>query len=415
MVLGAKTTGQKQAELIRQAEELMERNIYIRAAPLLEEAAGYNAAYTQEAEDELKRAYLALMETRGIRRKYTELLDKQMSRKDAPPEVFAEAAGYYLGISRITEALTVLKDGIGKTGSDILTAIYESNRYAYDVNRTGFDYVSEPQGSWVKVQTGGAWGIAGADGVLLIPCEYEKISTFGGGMAVVMKNMEIYAVDKNNNRLANLDQNASDFGELSDNRIPVLINGEWRRARGDLAIGSVGFEQIGMYREGYAAAKTGGKWGVVNLEADWLVPAEYDGIAQDGLGRCFGQGVVFVREGGCVYRYKGGIRDTDSYDDARPFSTEGYAAVKRDGKWGYIDTEGTVRINFQFDDALSFGQHLAAVRLGEFWGYINIAGDVVIEPSFIEARSFSDGSAAVLTQRGWQFISLLEFKRGPSL
>jgi len=74
-----------------------------------------------------------------------------------------------------------------------------------------------------------------------------------------------------------------------------------------------------------------------------------------------------------------------------------------------------VKNSFRFDDALSFGQHLAAVKQGELWGYISMAGHVVIEPVFLEARSFSNGSAPVLSERGWQFISLLEYKRGPSL
>jgi hypothetical protein len=72
-------------------------------------------------------------------------------------------------------------------------------------------------------------------------------------------------------------------------------------------------------------------------------------------------------------------------------------------------------IDFRFDDALSFGQHLAAVKQGDFWGYISLKGDIVIEPVFLEAKSFSNGSAPVLTERGWNFITLLEYKRGASL
>ena len=105
----------------------------------------------------------------------------------------------------------------------------------------------------------------------------------------------------------------------------------------------------------------------------------------------------------------------DFYEDARPFSDEGYAAVKKNGRWGFIDKNGNEMISFTFDDALSFGQHLAAVRIGDFWGYISIYGHVVIEPVFLGAKSFSEGSAPVLTERGWQFITLLEMKKGASL
>ena len=72
-------------------------------------------------------------------------------------------------------------------------------------------------------------------------------------------------------------------------------------------------------------------------------------------------------------------------------------------------------IDFEFDDALSFGQHLAAIKQGEFWGYIGISGCIAIEPVFLDAKSFSNGSAPVLTERGWQFITLLEYSNKKSL
>ena len=415
IVLGSKSAAEKQLELIRQADELIEDLIYIRAATLLEEAAEYNAAYTQTAEDELKKVYLALIDNRGIRRKYTGLLEKQMGRNNASPEVFAEAACYYLSISKVPEALAVLREGIVKTGSDMLAVMYECHRYVYETSRFSYDYAAEPFGSTVQVKTGDLWGISGTDGASFIPCEYDRISTFSGDRAIAMKNGEVFAVDKNNNRIAKLGEKASAFGNLADDRLPVFVSGVWRRAMADLTLGSVEFQQIGTYSGGFAAAKTAGKWGVIDVASNWLISPEYDGIIQDGLGRCYAQNAVFVRSGGIVLLIVGGRQLGDPFEDARPFSAEGYAAVKRNGKWGYIDTDGTVKIGFRFDDALSFGQHLAAVKQGELWGYISMAGHVVIEPVFLEARSFSNGSAPVLSERGWLFISLLEYKRGPSL
>ena len=400
---------------MRQAADFIKDGIYIRAVPLLEEAAAYNAVHTLEAEEKLKTVYLALIDNSGFRRKYTGLLEKQMSRKNAQPGVFMEAANYYLSISRITEALMVLKEGTVKTGSDKLTAMYESNRYVYEMSRTSYDYVADIYGSTVQVQAGGLWGIAGADGILLIPCEYDKVSTFSADRAIVMKNGEIFAIDKNNNRIAKLNDSASAFGNLADDRIPILISGVWRRALGDLTLGTVGFEQIGMYSGGYAAAKTGGKWGVIGTASEWFIPAEYDGIILDRLGRCYAQGGVFVKKGDSVFLLSGGKQVGDSFEDARPFSEHGYAAVRKNGKWGFIDIKGTVMIDFSFDEALSFGQHLAAVKLDGLWGYINMDGRIVIEPVFFEAGCFSAGSAPVLTEQGWQFISLLEYKRRASL
>ena len=338
-----------------------------------------------------------------------------MNRSDAGPDVFAEAAGYYLGISRVPDALAVLKTGIDKTGNEALVLLYEKNRYSYEMNRTVYDCVTAIFNSSIQVRTDGLWGIARSDGILLIPCEYEAISTFSVDRAVVMKDAAVYAVDNNNNRIAVIHEAVDDFGNLADDRIAMLIDGSWIRATRELIPGAVMFEQLGMYSGGYAAAKENGKWGVIDMAAKWMIPAEYDEIIMDELGRCYAQGAVFARKDDMVRLYSGGMLTGEAYDDARPFSDEGFAAVKRNGKWGFIDEQGTVTIDFIFDDAQSFGQHLAAVMHGEYWGYINMQGDIVIEPVFLEAKSFSNGSAPVFTQRGWQFITLLEYKKSVSM
>ena len=411
----SKSAAQKQLELVNQAAALVSDGIYVHAVPLLEEAATYNTEQTTMVEEELKKAYLALINTRGYRRKYTNLLEAQMKRADARQEVFAEAADYYIGVSRITYALEVLRNGIEKTGSAQLVAQYERNRYVYEINRNSYESITAIYGSRAQVQLEGLWGIANADGILLIPCEYEKISTFSADRAIVKKDDEIYAVNIDNNRVAVFSGEADDFGNFANDRVPLRIDGNWRRATGEFVVGSASFEEIGMYSGGYAAAKTGGKWGVVDISQNWILPSEFDGIVMDEIGRCYARGAVFAIKDGAACLYVEGIQVGEAFDDARPFSDEGYAAVKRNGKWGFIDTDGALVIGFRFDDALSFGQHLAAVKLGEFWGYIRLDGSVAIEPVFLEAKSFSGGSAPVLTERGWRFITLLEYKREASL
>ena len=76
------------------------------------------------------------------------------------------------------------------------------------------------------------------------------------------------------------------------------------------------------------------------------------------------------------------------YEDAGSFSQD-LAAVKKDGKWGYIDMEGNTVIPFQFDYAFPFSEGLAVVgTLGEhptydgatapvyFWSILDNQGNV---------------------------------------
>lgn len=414
VAITAKSDSQKQAELIQQAQAYLEDEVYIRCVPLLEEAVGYSGKHTEQAETLLKQVYTQLFEQSGYRSKYTDLLERQMARKNPDPEVFREAAEYYLSVSDESTALEVLRDGIARTESQDLVDLYEANRYLFELERSTYHDVTAIVNGTIQVELDGKWGLADATGSLLIPCQYDKVSTCWNGQTIVMKNGLITAVDQNNNRLAKLHEQASDFGNYAEDRVPLKMEDGWHRANGEFAIGSAAFEEIGMYSDGYAPAKSEGKWGVVDTGNDWLIPPEYDQIIQDELGRCYAQQAVFVRQGDEVLLLVDGKQVGEPYQDARPFA-DGYAAVERDGKWGFIDTQGNVQIDFRFDDALSFGQHLAAVKSGDLWGYVSLSGEMVIEPLFLQAKSFSQGSAPVLTADGWQFITLLEYEKGLSL
>jgi len=409
VAITAKSDVDKQADFVSQAEELIRDGVIIRAYPLLEEAILYDTDDSLRIENMLKKIYLELIEQTGFRRKYVELLEKQMSREDAHSDVFMEAAEYHLSIRRHADAFEVLRDGIEKTGSKQLIDLYEQERYVYRINRTNYDLVMTGYNSYFQIQTDGLWGLARSDGSVIIPCQFDKISTFSMGMAVAKNGNEIFAVDRNGNRILKLHANATDFGSFSDNRVTLSMDGAWHRATSEFEFGAATFEEIGMHNGGNAAAKQNGKWGVVNLSSEWIVPAEYDEIIMDELGRSYSQSAVFVKNGNNVTLLVDGEQVGDVYEDARPFGDEYYAAVKKNGLWGFIDTTGNVVINYQYEDALSFGQHLAAVKVGEFWVYINVRGKVVIEDEFLEAKSFSGGSAPVLTDGGWRILSLVEF------
>lgn len=414
-VLGAKSNSEKQIELMSQAGEYINDEIYVLAIPLLEEAVGYNADHTIDAEAELKKAYVQLLDQREYESKYIRLLEKQMSQEGASYEVFMEAANFYLDNSDLIDALSVLKNGIEKTGSEELITLYESKRYDYRMGYDIYDDITAIHNRTIGVQLNGLWGLAKSDGTLVIPCQYEKISTYSNDRAIVSKDGEIYAVDSNNNRLALLKEKVRDFGNYAEDRTSLLTDEGYRRATGKFELGSTNFEEIGTYSDGYVAAKQNGKWGVVDKDTEWLIPVEYDEIKMDELGNSYGQGAVFAKKGNLVNLFVDGLQIGEGFDDAKPFGNEGYAAVKKNGKWGFIDISGELKIDYQFEDALSFGQHLAAVKQGEFWGYISLNGEVVIEPIFLQAKSFANGDAPVLTEEGWRFITLLEYKKGVSL
>ena len=79
-------------------------------------------------------------------------------------------------------------------------------------------------------------------------------------------------------------------------------------------------------------------------------------------------------------------------------------AVKKDGKWGFVDTKGNVVIESKFDYAYDFEDGCALVKLDGKFGYIDTKGNFVIEPKFDDAYNFSDGLAQVELDGKWGFI-----------
>ncbi|MCL6590461.1 MAG: WG repeat-containing protein [Firmicutes bacterium] len=143
--------------------------------------------------------------------------------------------------------------------------------------------------------------------------------------------------------------------------------------------------------------------------------------------------------GQMIYRIEGQTAESVEdplMEDAHSFS-EGLAAVKITGKWGFIDTKGNVVITPSFDKVGSFSEGLAVIvnldlvnrkrfeavqlfpgsgdeTLEEYeyrhnqysearkkvadsirdkYGYINTKGEIVIPPQFDEAHDFSEGLA----------------------
>jgi hypothetical protein len=86
------------------------------------------------------------------------------------------------------------------------------------------------------------------------------------------------------------------------------------------------------------------------------------------------------------------------YQDIRSFS-EGFAAVKKDGKWGYINTKGEVIINFSAVIGhlpRPFSEGLVAREVGrDKWQYYGTDGKPAIDREFTEAGDFKGGQAVV--------------------
>ena len=85
------------------------------------------------------------------------------------------------------------------------------------------------------------------------------------------------------------------------------------------------------------------------------------------------------------------------YCAANTFS-EGLAAVKMGGKWGFINASNQVVIDFQYDHAYHFNAGNAIVQQGNFYGVINQEGTLVVPIHYYELRPYE-------LEGKWYYIS----------
>ncbi|PZD96661.1 hypothetical protein DNH61_05505 [Paenibacillus sambharensis] len=77
---------------------------------------------------------------------------------------------------------------------------------------------------------------------------------------------------------------------------------------------------------------------------------------------------------------------------------------QREGKWGYFDLNGEVKIQPVYNEVEYFSNGLAAVRVFDNWGYINEEGMQIIEPDFSFAGPFRHGRALVSKNNKYKVI-----------
>ncbi|WP_248925916.1 WG repeat-containing protein [Paenibacillus hamazuiensis] len=74
---------------------------------------------------------------------------------------------------------------------------------------------------------------------------------------------------------------------------------------------------------------------------------------------------------------------------------EGLAAVRKDGKWGFIDRQGNFVIAPKYEIVFPFSEGLARFAINNKVGFINRSGEEVIEPKYTSASEFLNGMAHV--------------------
>lgn len=272
--------------------------------------------------------------------------------------------------------------------------IYSSNNKKGFINLTTgdkigavFDAVYDFSEGLAAVQMGSATGFINTSGELVIPCEYSNnaIYQFKSGMCNVMTGsreegtLKAFYINKTGARM---------FGEeydycmpYSENRAFVCVDGEWYiidekgKRVSELSFGPYEKTVPAVFSNGRAVVVIDGKYGMVNIDGQFVVEPKYEHISGITEG-----GAVFKQNGLFGYmNINGSIIITPRYESLSNFKN-GLAVFSKDNKYGVVDRAATVIVNAEYQDITLLDNGLIKISLsnGGFY-YADKYGRIVYE------------------------------------
>ena len=136
-----------------------------------------------------------------------------------------------------------------------------------------------------------------------------------------------------------------------------------------------------------------GKYGLVSYTGQRLLETKYDTISALQQGKVY----TFSKEGQSGILDKNGrklVGLDNNFEELHPLKDE-FLGVKIDGKFGFVDVLGRLRIANRYDSVTHFHHGMAAVKVLGRWGYINKSERIIVQPRFEGAYPFQEHTAIV--------------------
>lgn len=397
-----------QAALVQQADLYAGKELYVRAVPLYLQALGYRTESVPQIETKLQQVYLAQEDTDS----YVDLVEKRSADGTASEEEYLQAAEIYLSQNDLDEAMALLKRGMTVYPGGAIEELYEDNRYGYSMRVTkAVEILPTPANNLMPAFDGSKWGYVNSGGKFVLPAVYDQAVPFNnGGYGVVSLDGTYYTILSTGEKYGIDETHVTDVYGINNAYIIAQSNGKYGFYTADFicALPGFQFDEVTMGSCGAFAARNGDRWAIISDSGEAVTDYIYEDVAVNSLNQVFAGNMGMVKTGGLWYLIDvegNRVCETGFADAKAPESSNYIAVADGNGKWGFIDRSGQLVIEYQYNDARSFSNHLAAVRVVDTWGYISERNELVIAESLDNAMPFHNytaqavflGEAALIT------------------
>ncbi len=237
------------------------------------------------------------------------------------------------------------------------------------------------------------YGYIDEEGNVVSELKYDFATDFTNGIGVMQSGNTIMAINTKGDIIKTFDSSLSSV---------LYYDGEKGIARKDGLSYLIDKEGKILNGTGYTAlnywntcilAKKGDLYGFIDWDGNILTPIEYTNIygsqessgimaavKKDGKhGFLAGNGKVFVP---AIYESAGDFRD-------------GVGILWKNGKAGFINTSGMMITNFKYDNVQNFSEGLGSFMIGTKWGYLDKSGKEVTPATDDSPAFFKNGYANI--------------------
>ena len=300
-------------------------------------------------------------------------------------------------------ALITVKDG--KQGIvDNLGNIVVKNEYV-EVSSLTDNYGN----GFIVKNEDGKYGVINYNTTVALETKYDEIrNVYGSNSYVVKENNKLKIVDTEGNTY--LEDAFEDVKQINTGNVVVKKDGKYGiiTLQGEVKVESEYDDLKFVFTDTYIAKK-GNKYGIININKEEKLPFEYNYIeyiedadfirAQkenseaDLLDREFNikaQGIVseinteknYIRiRAGEEYKYYN--FKLEEKTNTEVLNTNTIFLSKKDGKYGYVNSEGIVVVDYIYDDATEQNKYgYAAVKKDGKWGCLDQKGKIIVKPTY---------------------------------
>jgi hypothetical protein len=266
-----------------------------------------------------------------------------------------------------------------------LARVQENKKWGF-IDVSG-NYVIEPHFEAARdfseglaaVQINSKWGYINSSGEFVIEPSLEKAWDFSSGITIVMKEEVKEYMNLNGEILPNPDNYEVHRG-FREYYAPVRKSDHWGfvDVQGNYIVRPI-YEKVDRFMNGLAPVTRVGKCGYINILGEEVVPLIYNDS------KLYADKMALVKSDDkmCYLDVETGkLIGKDQPYTIRYYFSEGLARVSMGDKFGFINKNGEVVIEFRYDDAKNFANGLAAVKSNGLWGFVDRNGNQVIEPQF---------------------------------